>query len=274
MAKSRDLVHTLHVVEKLSHMLTSAKAPAPQVPDPITMKVYKKAPPNRPDFPGLTPGKERLRPNFWEVDESTSEVLAEAMKSLMETYYKAKDVEARMQAARQKAEKKLQDTLGQERNEVMGQIPQKKKEVWQVVEKNRGVIHDGESQILRMMSMVVELMGETSKDVAPEPLPEDPRVEAAIAWVAKKMPTALAEFMKLLEQVEATYISEQESDSVTTPKTITVLDPTKQFDVQKTSALGFTAFDVIQVLSSLWGKLKSVVMDLKSGADELEGLVM
>lgn len=270
----RGLGTIVATVEKLDRLLKAAKPSAPP-PDPerVDLKVYQKAPASDPDFPGLTPGKEKRRKPFWEVDESTSRVLEESMRGLMEMYYKAQDVDRRMRLKRKESEEALQLEFRTERDETFGKLPDKTKEVFRIVEKNRGVIQEGEDQMFRMLSMVIKVAGKIRTPGTPEPLGEDPRVEAAIAWIAEKVPTLLSEFMALLTEVEANYLNEQTPGGLVEPRRITVVDPTKQFDVQKTSSMNMSAFDLIQMMSSLWGKLKSVVQDLTHAADELEGLV-
>jgi uncharacterized protein (UPF0305 family) len=256
----RTLKGILRTVNRLDWMLTANSE------DPISLHVYKQPPASKPDLPGLTPGKFN-RPLIWEIEETKSAVLTEAVHSLLETYYKAEEIEAKMAARRKKYLDLLKKKYEPQLAETKGKLPERSDEVWRIVEKNKGVIQEGEKQLIRIASLVAQLKGHMREEAPePSPLPEDPRVEAAIQWVAKKMPALLKEFMSVLDQAEKEFLEAEKSEPSLTPRELNIVNPSE------TASLHISA-NLVEWLSSLWGKLKNSVQALTHGADYLEELV-
>lgn len=264
--KMHDLTRIAGTAEKLSRLLAKDEEKTP-----IELKVYKNKPPGREDWPGLT-----SKPGFWEVEESKSKPLAKAMTQLMQAYYRARDIEAEMKAERVKAESEIREKHQVELDESKGKLPVYSREVWKIVEKNRGVIKEGEAQAMRLLQMVVELQAQkTIEAPEPEPLPEDPRVEAAIRWVASNVPNLLKQFMTVLDEAERQFLQSTKEEPRQTPPKLTIQNPTNKAPetASMDSATMRKAFDLVEWLQSLWGKLKSAVQGLQKGADELEELM-
>jgi hypothetical protein len=250
----------IRTVDKLDRLLTADEE------DPIKVYVYKQPPASKPDLPGLTPGKFN-RPILWEIEESKSEALSEAIHSLLQTYYRAEEIEAKMAARKKRFLDLLKKKYEPQLSQTKGELPEKADEVWRIMEKNRGVIQEGEKQLIRIASIAAQLKGHIREEAPGRTsLPEDPRVEAAIQWVSKKLPSLLKEFMSVLEQAEAEFLEAEKGEPALSPRELNIVNPTEKASLHVSAS-------VTRWLSSLWGKLKTTVQALTHGADELEELV-
>lgn len=189
---------------------------------PVKFRPLKKAPSSSdwPSFPGKksAPG----RPSVNEIPLSQSEALKESVSLLMEAHRKAEEISAQIAEAK----RRIAEEFGGADQSAKREVSELATKTWRVLEKNRGIIESSDEIFTRVYNYIVGARGARKIISPPTPMPQDPRVDAAIKFVAEKVPALVAEFMSILEQIEKDYLLAQTEESRTTtlPPELAVYD--------------------------------------------------
>lgn len=178
---------------------------------PVKFRPFKKSPSSSdwPRFPGKKPAPGR--PSVTEIPTSHSEALDEAIRLLMEAHAKAEAISEQIAAAK----RKIAEEFGAADQEAKKSVSDLATRTWQILEKNRGVIEESDEIFMRIRNYIVGARGARHVVTPPTPLPPDPRVDAAIRFIAEKVPALVAEFTALLSEIEKQHLLAQPEEDRT-----------------------------------------------------------